>query len=367
MTVPTARTAPGASAVPTAPTAPTALTVPTASPAPAATPGTAASPLTVAVLGGTGFVGTAVSKALIDRGHTVLAVARTPRPVADGARFVPLDLAAARPDELAATLRAHGVGAVVNAAGGMWGLTEAQMVDANVTLVAHLLEAVAALPGPVRVVQLGSVHEYGLAPLGTSMTESYVPEPVMPYGKLKLECSNLVLDAAARGAVDGVVLRVGNVVGAGQPGHSLLGVVAGRLLAARAAGHADLTFGALVSLRDFLPLTDAAEAVAAAVTAPAVAGQVVNIGTGHAHNARQLVRMLIDASGIPATLTEAEAPGPETDWQQMGIGKAADLLGWAPRRTLADAIAELWAAAVAEAESGADTSADTSAGTGAGR
>jgi dTDP-6-deoxy-L-talose 4-dehydrogenase [NAD(P)+] len=309
-------------------------------------------PLTVAVLGGTGFVGKAVGKALLERGHSVLAVARTPRPVPAGARFLPLDLAAARPEELAAVLRTHRVDAVVNAAGGMWGLTEAQMVDANVTLVAHLLQAVTTLPEPVRVVQLGSVHEYGLAPLGTSMTESYVPEPVMPYGKLKLECSNLVLDAAARGAVDGVVLRIGNVVGAGQPGHSLLGVVADRLLAARGAGHADLTLGALVSLRDFLPLSDAAEAVAAAVTVPGLTGEVVNIGTGHAHNARQLVTMLIDASGIPTTLTESEAAGPETDWQQMGIAKAARLLGWTPRRTLADAIADLWAAAVAEADAG---------------
>jgi dTDP-6-deoxy-L-talose 4-dehydrogenase [NAD(P)+] len=301
-------------------------------------------PAGVAVLGGTGFVGRAVSKALLARGHRVVAIARSPRPVADGAEFAVMDLAAAHPAELAATLCEHRVGAVVNAAGGMWGLTEAQMVDANVTLVAHLLEAVATLPGRVRLVQLGSVHEYGLAPIGTSMTEAYVPEPVMPYGKLKLECSNLVLDAAARGAVDGVVLRIGNVVGAGQPGHSLLGVVADRLLAARAAGHADLILGALVSLRDFLPLSDAAEAVAAAVTAPAVTGEVINIGTGHAHNARQLVTMLIEASAVPTTLTEGEAPGLETDWQQMGIAKAAELLAWTPRRTLADAIAELWAA-----------------------
>ena len=307
-------------------------------------------PAKVAVLGGTGFVGKAVSSVLAARGHEVVAIARTPRPVAEGASFVPLDLAAAGSDELAAVLRAQGVGTVVNAAGGMWGLTEEQMVDANVTLVARLLAAAEALPGPVRVVQLGSVHEYGLAPLGKSMTEAYPPEPVTPYGKLKLECSNLVLDAAARGAADGVVLRVGNVVGAGQPGHSLLGVVAAKLLEARGRGGAELTFGALVSLRDFLSLTDAAEAVAAAVTAPDAAGQVVNIGTGRAHNARQLVSMLIEVSGVPATLTEAPAPGPETAWQQMDIEKAAALLGWTPRRSLADAVAELWAAAVAETE-----------------
>ena len=182
------------------------------------------------------------------------------------------------------------------------------------------------------------------------MAEDRVPEPVTAYGKLKLECANLVLDAVRRGEAEGLVLRVGNVVGARQPGHSLLGVVASRLLAARREGvPCELELGPLGSQRDFLALADAAEAVAhAAAVRPAVSGQVVNIGTGRAHSARELVRMLMDASGVPATLTEAEPPTPvETDWQQMGVERAASVLRWRPRRTLADAVAELWAAEVA--------------------
>jgi nucleoside-diphosphate-sugar epimerase len=308
----------------------------------------------VAVLGATGFVGHAVTRTLIAQGCRVLGIARTHRTDPD-VDFVPLDLARAKSADIAAILGPAGVTAVVNAAGGMWGLSEAQMVEANVTLVGNLLDAVRALPDPVRVIQLGSVHEYGLAPIGTSMTEDYAPEPVMPYGKLKLECANLVLDAARRGDVDGVVLRVGNVVGGGQPGHSLLGVVADRLAEARAqGGPLDLKLGPLGSQRDFLPLADAAEAIAAAVAVPTadISGHVVNIGLGDAHSARQLVRMLIAASGVPTVLTEGEpVVAVESEWQQMSIAKAAAVLGWAPRRTLENAVAELWAAAVGLEES----------------
>jgi dTDP-6-deoxy-L-talose 4-dehydrogenase [NAD(P)+] len=306
----------------------------------------------VAVLGATGFVGRAVSEALLAEGHRVLGIARTPRAVAPGAEFVAMDLSRAETAELAGVLSDFGATAVVNAAGGMWGLTEAEMVEANVTLVARLIAAVGSLAERPRVVHLGSVHEYGLAPVGVTMTEDRVPEPVTAYGRLKLECADLVLDAARRGEAEGLVLRVGNVVGARQPGHSLLGVVASRLLEARREGVAcDLKLGPLGSQRDFLALADAAEAVAHAATAePAVSGQVVNIGTGRAHSARELVHMLMDASGVPATLTEAEPPtAVETDWQQMGVERAAAVLGWRPRRTLADAVAELWTAEV-EAE-----------------
>jgi dTDP-6-deoxy-L-talose 4-dehydrogenase [NAD(P)+] len=306
----------------------------------------------VAVLGATGFVGRAVSRTLIASGHHVLGMARTPREIAEGADFVPLDLARVAHTDLADVLRPAGVDAVINAAGGMWGLSEAEMVEANVTLVANLVEAVATLPNRARIIQLGSVHEYGLAPIGTSIAEDYTPEPVMPYGKLKLECGNIVLDAARRGTVDGMVLRIGNVVGAGQPGHSLLGVVAKQLIGARREGRAAaLSLGALGSQRDFLALADAADAIVEAVTAPDVTGQVVNIGTGSAHSARDLVRMLIAASGLSVTLTEAEpAVAVETEWQQMSVGKAGAVLGWAPRRTLGDAVGELWEAASTASE-----------------
>ncbi|MBX6750768.1 MAG: NAD-dependent epimerase/dehydratase family protein, partial [Micromonosporaceae bacterium] len=185
------------------------------------------------VLGGTGFIGRPVCRALAERGYEVLAVARRAQPVPSATKVIPMDLAAADADEVATLLRDHDASVVVNAAGGMWGLTEAEMELANVALTERVIRAVAAQPTRPRLVQLGTVHEYGLVPIGTSMDEEMEPNPVAPYGRLKLRCTEAVTAATRAGDIDGVVLRIGNVTGAGQPSVSLLGVVAAKLLAAR--------------------------------------------------------------------------------------------------------------------------------------
>lgn len=304
----------------------------------------------VAVLGGTGFLGRPICRALADQGHTVVAVARTARDVGPGVEVRALDLAAADVDEITAVLRELDPDVVINAAGGMWGLTDAQMLAVNVTLVERLIEAAGRLPGRVRVIQLGSVHEYGLVPVDTSMPEGLPPAPVMPYGEFKLRCTTAVAEADRQGLIEGVTLRVGNVIGAGQPGHSLLGVVAGRLRDAQRAGErARLELAPLGSRRDFVGLSDVVAAVLLAATRPGAAGHVINIGRGVAASARDMVQLLIDVSEVPTDLVEAERTGPaETNWQRLDVGLAAEVLGWSPSEDLHTEMKQLWEHAGAE-------------------
>jgi nucleoside-diphosphate-sugar epimerase len=305
------------------------------------------------VLGGTGFIGVALSRYLADQGHDVVVVAR--RPPAGGApgRVRTLDLAGTPAPQVADLLREERVDAVVNAAGGMWGLTDEQMVAANITLVHALIEAVAQLPGRPRLVQLGSVHEYGLVPIGASMAEDTPPRPVMkPYAELKLRCTEAVAEAARTGRIDGLTLRIGNVVGAGQPRVSLLGVVAAKLAeAGRTGGAGKLELSPLASQRDFVGLSDAVRAVGAALALPAVPPPVINIGRGVAVTAREMVQTLIEVSGVPTELIEAPPTGePEQAWQRLDIRLAARVLGWSPGPHLRDDLKSLWEHAEAAAE-----------------
>ncbi|MEE1782324.1 hypothetical protein PUR71_05190, partial [Streptomyces sp. SP17BM10] len=60
--------------------------------------------------------------------------------------------------------------------------------------------------------------------------------------------------------------------------------------------------------------------------------------------------LLIEESGVPTEITEVPAPegtGPETEWQQLDVTVARDSLGWTPRRTLREAVRELWNAQTA--------------------
>jgi nucleoside-diphosphate-sugar epimerase len=304
----------------------------------------------VAVLGGTGFIGRALAEELVQGGRQVLVVARREPEVPVPGRFRAFDLVAGTAADLAELLREEQVSAVVNAAGGMWGLTDEQMVDANVTMVKRVLDAIALLPEQVRFVQLGSVHEYGLAPIGTLQAEGDEPQPVMAYGRLKVQATELV-QAAAKGGAQAVALRVGNVVGAGQPGHSLLGVMAAKLAAAEAAGEtAALTLAPLTAQRDFVDLDDVVDAVVVALDATGVdwaAEPVLNVGRGEGVSARQMVELLIAASGVPVDVTEDPGPagaGPETDWQCLDVTLVRRVLGWEARRSLAESVAALWKA-----------------------
>lgn len=307
-------------------------------------------PLRVAVLGGTGFLGGPICRALADQGHAVVAVARNPKSIGSGVVVRALDLAAADVDEITEVLRDLDPDVVINAAGGMWGLNDAQMLAVNVTLVERLIEAAGRLPRRVRVVQLGSVHEYGLVPVDTSMPEQLAPAPVMPYGGFKVRCTVAITEAHRRGLIEGVTLRVGNVIGAGQPGHSLLGVVAGRLRDAQRAGErARLELAPLGSRRDFVGLSDVVAAVLLATTRSDAAGRVINIGRGEAASARDMVQLLIDVSEVPTDLVEAERTGPaETTWQRLDVGLAATVLGWSPSDDLHTEMKQLWEHAGAE-------------------
>ncbi len=254
-----------------------------------------------------------------------------------------LDLAGARVDTIAEALGAARVDAIVNAAGGSWGLDEQQMVDANVTLLANVIAAAGALPKPPRLVQLGSVHEYGVVPVGTSISEDDRPRPANVYARLKLRCTEAVVEASQDGSVDGVSLRIGNITGPGQPPQSLLGVAMAQLYAAHVDSRpAVLRMASLGALRDFVNLTDAVSAVVTALTIPELPARVFNIGTGTATSARAMVSTLIEVSGVPTDLEETAAPAAETTWQQMCVERARRLLGWSPMGDQVDGIKQMW-------------------------
>lgn len=314
--------------------------------------------LSVVVLGGTGFLGRRIGTACAADGARVRLVSRSASAasapaVGSGVTAVGLDLVTASPREIAAVLAAAGADVVVNAAGRAWQADEAQMAAGNAELVERVVTALAALPGPpARLVQLGTVHEYGAGAPDAATGEEHEPEPVTPYGRTKLQGTRAVLRAREQG-VDGVVLRLANVIGAGVPRGSLFGRLAAHLgEAARAEARgekaAELRLPALRAARDLVDARDVTAAVLAAATAPeaGVAGQVINVGRGTAVPMRGLVDRMITLSGLELPVAEAaEGPASRTDvaWQCLDVARAQRLLGWRPLRSLDDSLRELLA------------------------
>jgi nucleoside-diphosphate-sugar epimerase len=311
----------------------------------------------VLVLGAAGFLGRHLSAAFCAAGDTVLRVCKAAPPrlepgIGDGAgsaRWVALDLVAAAEPRLAEFVAAHRPDVVVNAAGTVWQADDRRMTELNDVFVGRLVRVLRSLPRAPRLVQLGSVHEYGPVPVGVDLTEQSVPAPAGCYGRTKLRGSRWVLDGAAEG-LDAVVLRIANACGPGMPPESLLGRVAAHLVrqAAEPGAPAPLRLTPLRARRDFVDVRDVAAAVLAAADAPrsSVAGRVVNVARGEAVPVRDLVDRLIALSGLPVRVVEEAGAGAvrsDAGWQRVDIRLAGVLLGWKPERgldeTLRDVIA----------------------------
>ena len=304
------------------------------------------------VLGGTGFVGTHVCRALDAHGYDVLSVGRRPTGDEPPVPYAQADPLAGSGEEFTALLAARAPAVVVNAAGCVWRGDLRQMRRENVLLVRRLLAAVAGAARPPRLVHLGSAHEYGPDAPGPLVAETAPARPGSPYGRAKLDATAAVLHAAASGRADAVVLRLANIAGPGTSPHSLLGTVAAELVAARREKRgAVLRLAPLTAERDFVDVRDVAEAVVRAAGTSLGPHRVFNIGRGDAVPVRDLVDRLIAVSGVPAEirLTGARSAvrAGAGDHQALDVSLAAARLGWLPAIPLHTSLADLWHAVVA--------------------
>lgn len=293
------------------------------------------------VFGGCGYLGGHVAAELRAAGFSVTTTSR--RRMA-GSGISSCDPLRDSSRSLAALVDEAAPRAVVNCIGSTAG-TAAEMVEANVTVPARLIEAVGTAAPYARLVHLGSAGEYGAVAAGRAVAEDAACEPTSVYGASKLAGTRLIAAMSADAGIDAVVLRVFNPIGAGAPSTSVAGRAA-RLLheATRQHPHPEIRMAALDSHRDWVDARDVGRAVVAAVRVTDNAHHIYNVGSGRAVPAREVVRLIADATGFQATIREDLPPPARSgavDWQQADISRAQRELGWQPHFTLADSIAEL--------------------------
>lgn len=294
----------------------------------------------VAVLGASGFVGTALVRLPAQRPGRVRAVSRDPAPRPPGATAAVEAHAADLTAPGAVRAAVAGTDAVVHlvlyTGGRDWraaGSGGAASERVNVGVLRDLVTALAERGGAGR----------GRPPAVVLASTFLAGDPRTAadggYCEQKLRAERLLFDATAAGAVRGVALRLTAVYG-GARDRGVVGAMARRALAGQ-----PLTMwhdGAV--LRDFLHVTDAAAGLAAAVRhADALAGRPWTLGTGSSVPTREVFRALAElaaertgAAPPPVVSVPPPAGASPADFLDMRAdpGPFRAVTAWRPRTDL---------------------------------
>jgi UDP-glucose 4-epimerase len=169
--------------------------------------------------------------------------------------------------------------------------------------------------------------------------ETDPPRPLSPYGISKLASECYLRAYRSLHSLPFTVLRYGNVYGPRQDPHGEAGVVAifcQRLL----AGTPAFIYGTGKQQRDYVYVADVARANVAALSRGE--GESINIGTGRAADVNRLFEILRSCHPAKSTFERKPARPGELFRSVLNISKAARVLGWKPRVSLKDGLAETY-------------------------
>jgi nucleoside-diphosphate-sugar epimerase len=196
-------------------------------------------------------------------------------------------------------------------------------------------------------VHLGSAAEYGVTDGAGNITDDHPTAPVSAYGITKLAATQLIARRHAEGAIEAIVLRVFNPVGAGLSHHTVLGRAACLMRQALRDGAPRIDLGDLSAVRDFVPAADVGEAIARACTCAPPADVVFNVGSGVARSVRDMVASLAAVAGYRGAIGELSAGSPRSGavgGQAAAVGRAQRAFAWTPSPDPTDALRALWRA-----------------------
>lgn len=200
------------------------------------------------ITGGSGFLGRHLLERLDREPVDVVTLGRRTIP---GRPFVKADLLDG--DGLRRAINEASPSVVLHLA-GRTPPADAESLDRSNRVATHrLIEALAAVPEPARLIAAGSAAELGPVPIDAlPVGEEHPADPETDYGRSKLVATHAVLEAG------GIVGGVFNPIGPGTPPSQALGRFAAMLADGR--GPITLDVGDLSPRRDFIDGRDVADA-----------------------------------------------------------------------------------------------------------
>ena len=290
------------------------------------------------ILGGSGFIGRWLTAALLARGTEVVVVDRD-RPADARAHWVEAD--AREPEAMGKTFRPNDV--VVHL---IHSSIPAESVDnpgvelaENVEPYARLLAGLGEIPIKLLVYSSTGGQIYG-EPEVYPIPESHPQRPLSEYGRAKAAMEELTRAFGAARGVPWLILRVANPYGPHQERTNRHGVVP-HLFRAIIQDRPFTVYGGGKTVRDYLYVEDAAEAVVRLIAAGA-RDTAVNIGSGRGIALSGLIALAERVSGGKVRLVEAPRRAFDVTVNVLDISLLGKLTGFTPGVTLEDGLARTW-------------------------
>lgn len=294
------------------------------------------------VIGGSGFIGRHLVRALLEAGDSVQVVDRFALPVQGfPAPVCHLDPAVAGPADYDAAV---GMAEVIHHYA--WTTIPAQAnsdplkdLEDNLRLTLGLLDALSRRGGGRLVFLSSGGTVYGRLSQ-VPVPESHPLEPTTAYGVSKIAAEKYLGFYRAIHGIDTRVLRLSNPYGAGQSPARQQGAVTTFIHRALAGETIEL-WGDGTVVRDFLHIADLVPALVAAGEVPHPAMPVLNIGSGEPTSLNDVLAAIGAALGRQPAVEYRPHRGFDVPVSVLDVRAASRLLGWAPRISLADGVAQV--------------------------
>ena len=299
----------------------------------------------VAIVGGAGFLGTALARGLCDTGNEVVVLDLPARLAAVEELFEGVEtqpFAFPELDGIDAAL--EGVDALVHLA--CTTTPASSMADLARDAVENIAPSVALFQaagraGASRVIFSSSGGTVYGDPEVLPVPEAAAGGPLSGYGVSKLAIENYLRLEAGQAGFTGISLRIGNPYGPFQLRGTAVGVIANYLSQIH-VGQAPEVWGDGSVVRDYIHISDVVAAVHRAISVPELASGSYNIGSGTGYSINDIFAAIRRVTGTMLALQHKPARGFDVDAIVLDTVRFREAAGWAPAVDIETGIAELW-------------------------
>jgi len=325
--------------------------------------------MSVAVMGGAGYIGSHMAKALSRAGHSVTVFDNLSTGHRDAVRFGPLVEGDLRDrDALGRFFRGANFDAVMHFAACCYVGESVQeprkYYENNVTGTLNLLDAMTAA-GASRLVFSSTCATYG-NPQRLPLDEQHPQLPVNPYGMTKLAAEHAMQDYGNAYGLHSIALRYFNAAGCDpegelgerhEPEPHLIPLVLREALRVRAGGGPESTALTVhgtdfatpdgTCVRDYVHVSDLCEAHLLALRrllgeAPP-AFEAFNLGNGRGHSVLEVIEAGRAVTGVDLRYRAGPRRPGDPPALVADPGRARQALGWSPRYSaLPDIVRSAW-------------------------